>query len=105
MARIYKNSIRASIHDLASSLYKMGSIDKKTMDHYDKACLVPLKPYSSGAIRKLRERMRVSQQAFAYYLNVTKGTISQWERGIKHPSGTSLKLLHIVEKHGLSALL
>jgi putative transcriptional regulator len=35
---------------------------------------------------------------------VTKESVSQWERGEKKPAGTSLKLLSLVEKKGLSAI-
>jgi putative transcriptional regulator len=55
-------------------------------------------------IRNLRQRENISQDVFAHYLNVTKGVISQWERGEKKPSGTSLKLLSLVDKKGLSAI-
>jgi DNA-binding transcriptional regulator YiaG len=30
--------------------------------------------------------------------------VEKWETGAKQPSGTALKLLSIVEKHGLEAL-
>jgi putative transcriptional regulator len=41
---------------------------------------------------------------FARYLNVTAGLISQWERGEKHPAAASLKLLNLVDHHGLGAI-
>lgn len=31
-------------------------------------------------------------------------TVQKWEIGQKRPSGTALKLLHIVEKRGLDAI-
>jgi putative transcriptional regulator len=37
-------------------------------------------------------------------LNVSKESISQWERGEKHPAGASLKLLSLVEKKGLASI-
>jgi putative transcriptional regulator len=52
----------------------------------------------------LREREEVSQSVFALYLNVSKDSVSQWERGEKHPAGTTLKLLALIEKKGLSAI-
>jgi putative transcriptional regulator len=30
--------------------------------------------------------------------------VSKWERGEKRPSGPALKLLSIVEKHGIAAV-
>ena len=55
-----------------------------------------------GNTRELRER--ASQEVFARYLNVTRGIVSQWERGEKRPQGASLKLLSLVAKNGLQAV-
>jgi len=35
---------------------------------------------------------------------VSKDSVSQWERGDKHPAGPSLKLLSLVEKKGLAVI-
>jgi putative transcriptional regulator len=55
-------------------------------------------------IKKLRERLQVSQPVFARYLNTSESTIEKWETGAKQPSGMALKLLAVVQKHGLGAL-
>ena len=55
-------------------------------------------------IKLLRERSNVSQPVFARYLNTSASTVKQWESGEKHPSGMALKLLSIVQKHGLEIL-
>jgi putative transcriptional regulator len=49
-------------------------------------------------------RLRVSQPVVARYLNTSESTIEKWETGAKQPSGMALKLLSVVEKHGLEAL-
>ena len=54
--------------------------------------------------RKLSEMQRVSQPVFARYLNTSESTIEKWGAGVKKPSGMALKLLDIVEKHGLKVL-
>lgn len=41
----------------------------------------------------------------ADYLNVTKSTVTQWEQGEKKPRGTALKLLELVDRKGLDALM
>ena len=48
------------------------------------------------------EREQVSQPVFAMYLNVTKDSVSQWERGDKRPAGSAVKLLSIVAERGPS---
>jgi putative transcriptional regulator len=76
-------------------------MDKKTMRHFDDRCLTPVKPLSPAEIAAIREREDVSQSVFARYLGLSITTISQWERGEKKPQGSSLKLLMLVQKHGL----
>ena len=41
---------------------------------------------------------------FARYLNTSESTVQKWETGHKQPSGMALKLLRVVEKHGLEVL-
>lgn len=102
--RRYKSGVKAAIHETASDLYEAGMIDKKTMRRFDEACLTPVRPLTAKQIRAIRERERVSQTVFANYLNVTPNLVSKWERGEKKPSGPALKLLSLVEKHGISAV-
>lgn len=104
MSKKYKSNAMASIHEAVSDLHECGLVDKKTMKEFDKLCLTPVKPMTAEQIRNLRQRENISQDVFAHYLNVTKGVISQWERGEKKPSGTSLKLLSLVEKNGIAAI-
>ena len=100
----YKSNIKAAIHQTASDLHDSGLIDKQTMRRFDESCLTPVRVFTAEEIRTLREREEVSQMVFAQYLNVKKDSVSQWERGEKHPSGPSLKLLSLVEKNGLEAI-
>ncbi len=104
MGKQYRSNIMASIHETAEDLYEAGLMEKRTMREFDGLCLTPISPLKPEEIRDIRERENVSQVVFANYLNVSKGIISQWERGEKRPSGTSLKLLSLVEKKGLSAI-
>ena len=55
-------------------------------------------------IKELRERHHVSQPVFARYLNTSESTVEKWEAGTKKPSGLALKLLTVVQKHGLQVL-
>ncbi|HBK08045.1 MAG TPA: transcriptional regulator [Acetobacteraceae bacterium] len=101
MANQYSSPVMASIHETAEGLYAAGVMHKQTMRKFDDACLTPVRPLTAEEIRTLREREGASQAVFARYLNVTTGVISQWERGEKHPNGSSLKLLSLVGRHGL----
>ena len=102
--RVYKSDAKAALYETAADLYEAGLIGKKTMRGFDESCLTPVEPLAPQRIKAIRERERVSQAVFAHYLNVTTSLVSKWERGEKKPSGLALKLLSLVEKHGLTAV-
>ncbi len=104
MSKKYGSDAMAAIHETMKALHKVGAIDKQTMRRFDVACLTPVPPLSPKRIKALREREHMSQTVFANYLNVTPNLVSKWERGEKRPSGPALKLLSLVEKHGISAV-
>jgi len=103
-SKTYKSDAFAAIHETASDYYEAGVIDKQTMREFDAACLTPVHSFTANEIIALRKREQVSQVILALYLNVSKESVSQWERGEKHPAGTSLKLLSLAEKKGLAAI-
>ena len=102
--RRFKTEPFEAIHSSATALYKVGAIDKTTMRSFDASCLAVPPTLKPQQIKKLRERLQVSQPVFARYLNTSESTIEKWETGAKQPSGMALKLLAVVQKHGLGAL-
>jgi len=104
-SKTYKSEAMEAIHTTVVDMFDAGVIDKKTMRKFDRSCVTPIHEFLPDEIKALRERESVSQPVFAYCLNVSKDLISQWERGIKKPAGTSLKLLSLVERRGLGAIL
>jgi putative transcriptional regulator len=103
--RTAKSMILESVHETATDLRNIGFIDKHKMQKYDALCLEPVPPYDSGRIKDLRERYRISQAVLASVLNTSLSTVRKWEVGDKHPSGPSLKLLNILDRKGLEALI
>ncbi|MBN6711622.1 helix-turn-helix domain-containing protein [Haemophilus haemoglobinophilus] len=55
-------------------------------------------------IRQVRENAQISQTVFAHYLNVSKNLLSDWERGVKKPSGAALKLLTLAKNKGIDVI-
>jgi putative transcriptional regulator len=100
----FKSDAFEAIHSSASAMYRVGAIDKTTMQRFDKSCLVAPQQMEPKRIKRLREKQKVSQPVFARYLNTSESTVEKWESGAKKPSGMALKLLDIVEKHGLKVL-
>jgi putative transcriptional regulator len=61
--------------------------------------VTPPPHYGSIRVRKLRERLGLSQPLFAQALNVSVGTVRGWEQGVRIPDGPSRRLLQVAEKH------
>ena len=89
----------------ARDLHSAGFIDKRRMREYEVLCLAPIPQYSSKRIRALRDRHKLSQAVLASMLNTSLSTVRQWEIGDKRPSGPSLKLLNLLDRKGLEALI
>jgi len=85
-------------------LHKVGALDKKTMRDFDARHLTVPQTIKPSEIRRLRKANNVSQPVFARFLNTSQSTVEKWESGAKQPSGMALKLLTIVQKHGLQVL-
>lgn len=94
-----------AVHETATDLHRLGFIDQRKMRKYDALCLAPIPAYDSEKIRALRERYQLSQSVLASLLNTSASAVRQWELGDKHPSGPSQKLLHLLERKGLEALI
>lgn len=92
------------IYEHASNLHDAGLLNKKTMQEFDALYLTPVQALTPAEIKAIREKEQVSQSVFAHYLNVSKNMISEWERGVKKPSGAALKLLSLVQHKGIDVI-
>ncbi|MCF7995359.1 MAG: DNA-binding transcriptional regulator [Chromatiaceae bacterium] len=99
-----KSPILEAVYETASGLHKAGVMDKVTLREFDRICLPPVEPLKPEEIRHIREGANVSQAVFASMLNISPSTVQKWEIGQKKPTGAALKLLHIVQKNGLDAV-
>lgn len=90
--------------DLAE-LERVGAINKVTMRQFEALCPPPVRPFSAGDIKTLREKLQFSQPVFAHLLNTTASTVRKWEQGDTRPAGPALKLLNIIADKGLDAVL
>jgi len=102
--KTYKSEAMAAVHQMMEGLYERGTIDKQTMREFDEGCLIAAPVLKPEEIRAIRESEQVSQPVFARYLNVSKNLVSEWERGVKRPGGPALRLLSIVSRKGLEAI-
>jgi putative transcriptional regulator len=75
------------------------------MQKYGALCLEPVQDCDAVKVEALRERLHLSQAVLASLLNTSVSTVRKWEVGDKRPSGPSQKLLDIIERKGLEAVL
>jgi putative transcriptional regulator len=100
----FKSDAFEAIHSAVAGMAKAGTISKVTLREFEDMCLDQEISFAPDEIKGLRERSQLSQPVFARYLNTSESTVQKWESGAKKPSGTALKLLSVIEKHGIAVL-
>lgn len=103
--KMRKSRILAEMHETAVGLHNGSLIDKRRMHEFDALCKLDVPPLSPQKIKALRKKSHVSQAVLAAVLNTSVSTVQKWEIGEKKPSGPSLKLLNLLDRNGLEALI
>ena len=99
-----KSAILEAVRETAKGLHAAGVMDQVTLREFDRLCLPPVNALQPEEIRKIRQKSRVSQAVFVSLLNTGVSTVQKWKIGQKRPTGTALKLLHLVQKRGLEII-
>lgn len=105
MATKRKSRILDEAHETARDLHRLGFIDKRRMSEFEALCGLQVPALSARRIKALRQSLQVSQPVFAALLNTSTSTVQKWEIGDKKPGGPSLKLLNLIERKGIEAVL
>ena len=100
-----KSNLLEALHETAQGFEKLGFIDQRQMRKLDALCLEPVPDYDAQRIKSLRRKQAISQTVLASVLNISASTVRQWEQGAKQPSGAALKLLNLLERKGLDAVI
>ncbi len=99
-----RDSIAESIINTVADLNKSGLVNNITMKNIESLCLPEVQEYSPEKIISIRKKLKLSQAALASVFNISPSTVQKWEQGNKKPTGASKKLLDIIERKGLEAL-
>jgi putative transcriptional regulator len=104
-----KARLRLEIVEMTRDQHTLGMVsdaelEQVTLRMLGAGALPLVLPLSPAEIAKVRRRAGVSQAVMAGFLNVKPHTVSQWECGERRPTGSALKLLHVVKTKGLEAL-
>lgn len=100
-----RKSIAESITSTVKDLNKSGLVDDITMKNIENLCIPEVQEYSPEKIVSIRKKFSLSQAALASLFNISPSTVQKWEQGSKKPAGASRKLLDIIERKGLEALI
>ena len=100
-----RKSISKSITSTVKDLKIIGLVDNITLKNIENLCLPEIKEYSPEKIVTIRKKFKLSQAAMASVFNISTSTVQKWERGSKKPTGSSRKLLDLMERKGLKALI
>ena len=65
----------------------------------------PIRNYTRTQVTKIRRKAKCSQAAFGIFLNVGKSNVVAWEQGTTKPRGPAARLLDIIDRKGIQALL
>lgn len=61
-----------------------------------RAKIDPVPQYKAQDIREIRQKIKLSQSAFAEFMGVSKKTVEAWETGTNIPQGSSQRLLELI---------
>lgn len=62
-------------------------------------------PISADDVRAIRESNGVSQAVLALYLGTSTASVTQWEQGLRTPTGAAARLLSLIKRKGLQVLM
>lgn len=110
MAKKKLSRFAEALLETAEGMHRIGVMDDETYEritvrHLGAKPLPAAQPIDAKEIRRMRQRAKMSQAAFARHLNLTTGYISQLERGTKQPKGPALALLNVIRRKGFEAIL
>ncbi|AEF84873.1 putative transcriptional regulator [Treponema primitia ZAS-2] len=86
---------KALIHSLEQAIaFERGDKTKARVSVRE----IPTPKYEAGDVIQIRQRYQLTQRALALALNVSPRTVEAWEAGKNKPSGSSSKLLYLLER-------
>ena len=93
--------IKSSFEELLQSVRQAGAINRKERPASRIFKFTPLD------VKKIREKMGLSQVQFSRLIHVNIKTLQNWEQGRRKPQGPAIALLQILRKdpvHAIQAL-
>lgn len=95
-----RNSMKEAIGNLAQGLLESGLGSPFTEKELNELGVkIPeIKEMSPEKIKRIRQKVNLSQTVFARLLNISVSSIRQWEQGKRYPTGPTKVLLDLLDK-------
>lgn len=91
---------------MAQRFAQTGTVDQLTMRKIDALAMQDkLEGFNAQRIQALRAREGISQGVLATVLNMSSESVKKWEQGKSKPQGAALRLLSIIDRNGISAVI
>ena len=75
---------------------------EKTKDkRFGKSVVVQFSPvphYKSNEVKKIRQKLDLTQKSFAFLMGVSVKTVEAWESGTNEPNGTARRMLSLFNR-------
>ena len=72
--------------------------DKRIKANINKITICPLPHFRGEKIKKIREKLSLTQRSFAMLMGVSIKTIEAWESNRNEPNGSAQRMLSLLEK-------
>jgi len=94
------------MHKMTKRFYSNGSLDQMTMRQIEVLTLSHL-DIAVGAekIKAIRRREGISKGVLAAILNMSSESVKKWEQGKTKPQGAALRLLSLIDRDGIQAVI
>jgi len=92
MSRFFE-SIKQGLNEAIE--YERGNLANVRVD---KVTIAPIHVYDANEVKAIRTQQSMTQRLFAEALGVSVKTIESWEAGTNRPSGSSCRILELLEK-------
>lgn len=95
-----------SLAEMANRFHECGAVDKLTMRKIDALAISAKQDeMTPDKIKLIREKEHISQAVLAVVLNMSSESVQKWEQGKTKPQGAALRLLHVIDKKGIQAII
>jgi putative transcriptional regulator len=105
-------TVRMTIEPAAPSSSKIGRIDSARLDATTEDDIaahlaaddIEARMDAAKFVRRVRKRLGLSQAEFSHRIEVSLGTVRDWERGKHSPTGAAKALLTVLDRAPEAAL-